>query len=165
MSCIYCVNALWRLRFKFLLHPVNCRRFCFWCRQSVFFCLCMKYFGNCWTDLRHIHTVDVFGPLLGQGHQGQKKWYFLALSAACVQFMFGKTSLASSFCLYTFHWFSGHDTLWHSQGPYAICMPVTFLQNKFLHNSKSCFYNFVFFVGKWPNFAKISCLAFLGAAM
>ena len=32
----------------------------------------------------------------GQGHQGQKKT-FLALSSACVQFVFGKTSLASSF--------------------------------------------------------------------
>ena len=30
----------------------------------------------------------------GQGHQGQKA--FLALSGACVRFMFGKTSLASS---------------------------------------------------------------------
>ena len=38
----------------------------------------------------------------GQGHQGQKQ-HFLALSAACVWFMFGKTSLASSFisvCIY-----------------------------------------------------------------
>jgi len=31
----------------------------------------------------------------GQGHQG-KKLHFLALSAACMWFMFGKTSLASS---------------------------------------------------------------------
>ena len=31
----------------------------------------------------------------GQDHQGQKR-HFLARSAACVQFMFGKTSLASS---------------------------------------------------------------------
>jgi len=30
----------------------------------------------------------------GQGHQGQK-WHFSALSAACVQFVFGETSLAS----------------------------------------------------------------------
>ena len=32
----------------------------------------------------------------GQGHQGQKR-HFSAVKAACVQFMFGKTSLASSF--------------------------------------------------------------------
>jgi len=32
----------------------------------------------------------------GQGHQGEKTT-FLALSAVCVQFMFGKTSLASIF--------------------------------------------------------------------
>jgi len=31
----------------------------------------------------------------GQGHHGQK-WHFSALSLACVGFMFGKTSLASS---------------------------------------------------------------------
>jgi len=38
----------------------------------------------------------------GQGHQGQKP-AFLALSATCVRFMFGKTSLASSFkfCRFT----------------------------------------------------------------
>jgi len=30
----------------------------------------------------------------GQGHQRQQKWHFSALSAACVWFMFGKTSLA-----------------------------------------------------------------------
>jgi len=33
--------------------------------------------------------------LKGQGHQGQKT-AFSALSAACVRFVFGKTSLASS---------------------------------------------------------------------
>ena len=32
------------LKFSHLLpHVVNCRRFCFWRRQSVVFCLCMKY--------------------------------------------------------------------------------------------------------------------------
>jgi len=43
---------------------------------------------------------DVFGPrsdeFEGQGHQGQK-WQFSALSAACMRFMFRKTSLACSF--------------------------------------------------------------------
>jgi len=37
----------------------------------------------------------------GQGHQGQK-WHFSVLSAACVQFVFDKTSLASSFILFPF---------------------------------------------------------------
>jgi len=36
-----------------------------WCRQSVLFCLCMKYLGNRWTDLRQIHMEDVFGSSLG----------------------------------------------------------------------------------------------------
>jgi len=35
----------------------------------------------------------------GQGHQGQKT-AFSALSAACVRFVFGKTSLASSLFIY-----------------------------------------------------------------
>jgi len=26
----------------------------------------MKYLGNRWTDLRQIHTEDVFGPSLGR---------------------------------------------------------------------------------------------------
>ena len=50
---------------------------------DFFACLCMKYVGNRWTNLRHIHTEDVFGPSLGQvwmprskvkgqGHEGQK---------------------------------------------------------------------------------------------
>jgi len=58
--------------------------------------------GNHWTDLRQIHTEDVFGPSLGrvwrsikvkgQGHQVQKR-QFSALSVACMRFVFGKTSL------------------------------------------------------------------------
>jgi len=41
--------------------------------------LCMKYLRNRWTDLRQIHTEDVFGPsneFEGQGHQEQKKTAF-----------------------------------------------------------------------------------------
>jgi len=60
--------------------------------------LCMKYLRNCWTDLRQIHTEDVFGSSLGwvwmsrlkvkcQGHRGQKQHFWP--SAACMQFMFG----------------------------------------------------------------------------
>jgi len=47
---------------------------------------------------------DVFRPstsleakVKGQCHQGQKR-HFSALAATCVRFMFGQTSLASSFC-------------------------------------------------------------------
>ena len=94
--------------FTYLLpHAVKCRRFCFWRLQYVLFRFCIKHLRNHWTDLRQIHTEDVFGPSLGQvwrsrsnvkgqGHQEQK-WHFLALSAACVcvLFMFGKTFLAS----------------------------------------------------------------------
>jgi len=35
----------------------------------------------------------------GIGHQGQKR-HFSAVLAACVRFMFGKTSLASSFYIF-----------------------------------------------------------------
>jgi len=94
---------------------MNCGRFCFFGAVSLwFFCLCMKHLGNRWTDLRQIHTQDVFGPSLGrvwrprsklkdQGHQGQKT-AFSTLSAACVRFVFGQTSLASSsfFLAYSF---------------------------------------------------------------
>ena len=30
------------------------------------FCLCTKYHRNCWTDLRQIHTEDMFGPSLSR---------------------------------------------------------------------------------------------------
>jgi len=56
-------------------------------------------------DLRQIHTEDMFmvPPLDEFEDQCQKsrsqgtKTAFSALSAACVRFMFGKTSLASSY--------------------------------------------------------------------
>jgi len=57
---------------SFLQHTVNCGRFCFWCRQSVF-CLCMKYLGNRWTNLRQIHTEDMLGPYLGQVWRSRSK--------------------------------------------------------------------------------------------
>jgi len=34
-----------------LPHTVNCTRFCF-CRRRSVFCLCMKCLGDCWTNLR-----------------------------------------------------------------------------------------------------------------
>jgi len=46
---------------------------------------------------RHVwYLVRTSLKVKGQGHQGQKQ-HFSAQSAACVWFMFGKTSLASSF--------------------------------------------------------------------
>ena len=46
----YIIAALSELRKGLFLAP------------SVCFCLCMKYLGNRWTDLRRIHKEDVFGP-------------------------------------------------------------------------------------------------------
>jgi len=49
--------------------------------------------GNHWMDLCQIHTEEVFGPLLGWVWRSKvkvirdKKWHFLALSAAWVQFV------------------------------------------------------------------------------
>ena len=86
-----------------LLYAVNCGRFCFWCHHSVFFCLCVKYLRNCWMNMHQIHTEDVFHPLLGWVWRSKvkvtrdKKRHFLALLVAGVRFIFGKTSLASSF--------------------------------------------------------------------
>jgi len=80
------------------------------------FCLCrpMKYLGNRWTDLRQIHTDDVFSPSVGQVWRSRKvkgerskspgtKRHFSALSAACVRFVFGGSSAvftARSFYLF-----------------------------------------------------------------
>jgi len=58
-------------------------------------------------DLCHIHIEDVFGPSLGRVWRSRskvkvtrdQKRHFSALLVACVRFMFGKTSLASS-CLF-----------------------------------------------------------------
>ena len=68
--------------------------------------LCMKYLENRWTDLHQIHTQDVFGgPSLGRVWRSRlklpgTKQHFSALSAACVRFMFGKTSLAFSLIIF-----------------------------------------------------------------
>jgi len=59
-------------------------------------------------DLHQIHMEDVFGPSLRWVWMlrskvkvtRDKKRHFSALSAACMQFMFGKTSSASCFFLY-----------------------------------------------------------------
>ena len=76
-----------------LPHAVNCVRFCF--GVVCDFCLCMRYLWNIWTDLRQIHTEDVFGPSLG------RVWRSKSISTACVRFMFGK-HLCSSLLPYSF---------------------------------------------------------------
>jgi len=50
----------------FISHAVNCGRFCFFAPSVCVFCLCTKYLGNCWTDLRQIHLEEVFGPSIGR---------------------------------------------------------------------------------------------------
>jgi len=71
------------------------------------FCLCM----SCWMDLHQIHTEDVFGPSLRRVSRSPetKKRNFSAASVTCMQFMFGKLSLASSsshqlYLIHHFHW-------------------------------------------------------------
>ena len=64
------------------------------------FCFCMKCLGNRRMDLGQIHKKDVFVPSLGQVWSSRSpgtKTAFSALSAAYVRFVFGKTSLASSY--------------------------------------------------------------------
>ena len=79
-------------------HTANCGRFCLWHCLWLFLCvwnisgtaerICAKF-------TRKTCLVPRSDECKGQGHQRQRT-AFLALSAACVQFMFGKTSLASS---------------------------------------------------------------------
>jgi len=80
-------------RLTLLPQAVNCGRFCFWCRQSVVFSLCMKYLQNCRTNLCQIHMEAVFGPSLGWGWWSELRGQG---HVACVRFVFAKTSLASS---------------------------------------------------------------------
>ena len=69
------------------------------------FCLCMKYLGEPLNGLMlNSHGRRVWSlaqrslkvKVKGQGRQGQKR-HFSALSVACVWFVFGRTSLTSSF--------------------------------------------------------------------
>ena len=39
---------------------------------DYFFCLCLKYLRNGWTDLRQIHREDMFGPSFGFECHGQR---------------------------------------------------------------------------------------------
>ena len=103
---------------------MNCRRFCFWRHQSVVSCvwnisgtderICAKF-------TRKTGLVPRSDEFEGQRWRSQgQKWNFLALSVACVWFMFGKTSLTSSYlldlpsvsvihsyCLMTYYCYSG----------------------------------------------------------
>ena len=103
-----------------LLQAVNCGRFVFWCRQSMVFCLCTKYLGNRWMDLRQIQTEDVFGSSLRRVWRSSSKVKVsrdtkYSIFWPCMRFMFGKTSLASSFILTS--WF-----LLHLDMKYICCM-------------------------------------------
>jgi len=64
-SCIVCVYLPQP-------HAVNCVRFCFW-HSLWLFCLCVKYLGYRWTDLRQIHIGDMFGPSLGRVWRSRSK--------------------------------------------------------------------------------------------
>jgi len=84
-------SELWKLLF---LVPLVCGFFvCVW-----------NISRNCWTDFHHIHTEDVFGPHLdefdGQGQRSKSpgtKTAFFGPFGSLWRFVFGKTSLASSF--------------------------------------------------------------------
>ena len=92
--------------FRLLPHAVSCGKFCFWRRQPVVFWawnisetaerICAKF-------TRKTCLVPRSDEFEGQGQRSKanvtrdKKLHISALSAACVQFMFGKISLACSF--------------------------------------------------------------------
>ena len=78
---------------------VNCgvRKVLFLALSVCVFYLCMKCLGNRWTDLRQIHTVDVFGLSLGKVWRLRTKMHFLPLRRPTCSFMFAETSLASSY--------------------------------------------------------------------
>jgi len=56
----------------FIPHAVNCWRL-FLVPSVCFICLQVKYLGNQWTDLRQIHTQDVFGPSIRWVWQSRSK--------------------------------------------------------------------------------------------
>jgi len=111
----------------------------FWSHQSVIFLVCMKYVGNCWTDLLFapnsegtrvwsLAQMSLKVKVKGQGHQEQKR------SEACIEFMFGKISLASSYrcfyccilvllslqvlrCDFMYFFFLISAAIWHNKSP------------------------------------------------
>jgi len=85
---------------SFLQHAVNCGRFCFWCRQSVFL-----FVYEISREPRNEFAPNSHGrrprslartSLKVKVKVTRDKKAFSTLSAAYVWFMFGKTSLASS---------------------------------------------------------------------
>ena len=113
-TCCLCstrVYVLFSHFHHFLPHAVNCGRFCFWRRQSLVFLFVYEIISqkllngfapNSRGTAREclVPRSDEFeGQVLkvkGQRSKSPGKRHFSALSAACVRFMFGKTSLASS---------------------------------------------------------------------
>ena len=88
-----------------LLHAVNCGSSCFWRRPSVVFLSSYEISpeslngfapNSHWRRVRSLARTSLNVKVKGQGHQGQNTAFF-GPSAACVHFMFGKTSLASSY--------------------------------------------------------------------
>ena len=74
---------------------VSCGRFCFWRRQSGFFVCVWTWFAPDSHERRVWSLARTSLKVKDQGHQEQQR-HFSAISAACVRFMFGKISLASS---------------------------------------------------------------------
>ena len=63
-------------------------------------CSFLFVYGNCWTDFCQIHTEDVFGLSLRRVWRSRSpgtKKHLSAFPVACMWFVFGETSLASSF--------------------------------------------------------------------
>jgi len=115
----------------YLQHAVNCGRFCFWHRQSaVLFVhetpretaerLCAKFTRRrVWSITQTSLKVKV----KGQNHQEQKP-AFSALSAACVRFMSGKTSLPLVFFVFFRSDFSTSLTRFSQVCHDAVCSEI-----------------------------------------
>jgi len=90
-----------------LPHAVNCGRFCFWRRQYGFFMFVYEISPGtaeqiCAKFTRKMCLVPRLDEFESQGQRSRSprtNTAFLALSAVRMQFMFGKTSLASSMIL------------------------------------------------------------------
>jgi len=102
--CVLTQFSVLSLHISCLLpYAVNCGRFCFWRRQSVFFVCVRNISGTaeriCARFTRKTCLVPRWDEFEGQGQRSSTpgtKTAFSALSAVCVRFMFGKTSSASN---------------------------------------------------------------------
>jgi len=91
-----------------LPHAVNCGEFCYWRRQSVVFVLFVyeisrEQLNECVPNSHgrrvwSLAQMNLKVKVKRQGHQGQKNGIFGPLTA-CMRFMCGKISSASSFTL------------------------------------------------------------------